>query len=651
MPYMVTDPDSLVKNVDFGKSDYSYDYPDRLDLKPGSELHQRILGRLLRYGWESARILSDRVPVWDEMNDKLTGYITASDKERIIKQKDPRKPISIVFPYSYAILETLVSYMCTAFFPEPMFRYEGMGPEDQAGAFLLEKLINLHVVRNKVALNLHTMFRDANAYGIGVVTPQWTTRRGTKLRKEETGTYDGLGAFTRNGYAKVESQDILFEGNTLLNVDPYGYLPDPNFPIHEVQRGEFVGWLDRSGYMDLLSEEKAGDSELFNVRYLRLVNNKTSNILGYERGRRNKRMPDTMRNRNVSDPIDLLHMYVKLIPRQWNIGKSEYPEKWLFTVAGDSVIIRAKPLGLNHDQFPVAITAPDFDGYSPVAYSRLEILSGMQTTIDWLFNSHIANVRKAINDMLIVDPYLLNINDLRDPEPGAIVRTRKPAWGRGVENSVKQLAITDITARNMQDVALIINYMQQVSGTDNPIMGSLRKGGPERLTTAEFQGTAQGAISRLERIARIIGLQSMQDIGYQFAYNSQQLMSQEVYVRTIGEWPETVRRTFKPEGNRVLVTPFDILVDYDLLVRDGSIPGGNFNDAWVDLFKTVATTELLVGRFDIVRIFKYIAIQLGAKNVEDFELPQQPPQIQASTANDEDIAQQVDAGNLVGAAA
>jgi len=591
--------------------------------------------------------MTERRPVWDELNDKLCAYITPTDKERLIKLKDPRKPVSIVFPYSYAILETLVSYMCTAFFPEPMFRYEGMGPEDVSGALLLEKVINLHVVRNKVALNLHTMFRDANVYGIGAVTPQWMVKRGTKTRSEDLGSYDNVGLFTQSGRTKVTREnEVLFEGNELLNIDPYGYLPDPNFPIHEVQRGEYVGWLDRAGYMDLLSEERDGDGELFNVRYLRHVNNKTSNILG-DKGFRNRRSNEPSRNRNISDPIDLFHIYVKLIPSDWNIGDSKYPEKWLFTVAGDAVIIRAKPLGLHHDQFPVAITAPDFDGYSPIAYSRLEILQGMQVVIDWLFNSHIANVRKAINDMLIVDPYLLNIEDLRDPEPGAIVRTRRPAWGRGVENSVKQLAVTDITARNMQDVSLIIQYMQQVSGTDNPIMGNLRKGGPERLTSAEFKGTTQGAISRLERIARVIGLQAMQDIGYQFAYNTQQLMNEDVYVKTVGQWPELIQRTMNPQENRVLVTPHDILVDYDLLVRDGSIPGGNFNESWIDLFKTIGESELLLPRFDIVRIFKYIATQLGAKNVEDFEMSPQKQQVQAITAPDEQVQQQNANGNLV----
>jgi len=646
MPYSVTSPDQTINNYNLEQYDYDYAYPDGLDLKPGAELHQRILARLLRYGWESSKVISNRKTDWDEMNDKLIAYIPLSEKEKAVKFKDKRKPVSIVFPYSYAILETIISYMVAAFFPDPMFRYEGIGPEDVGGAMLLEKIISLHVDRTKVALNLHTMFRDANAYGIGIVTPQWITKHGKKMTTAPGGIFDQAGTFHEANRDRVVVDSILFEGNALHNIDPYNYLPDPNFPIHEVQRGEYVGWMDKSNYMDLLTEEQQ-DPDLFNIRYLRHVNNKSSALLGADSRSRGKYYQE-LKNRNISDPIDLFNIYVKLIPSAWNLGDADVPEKWLFTVAGDAVIIRARPLGLYHDLFPVAITAPDFDGYSPVAYSRLEILSGMQTTIDWLFNSHIANVRKAINDVLIVDPYLLNIEDLRDPEPGGIVRLRRPAWGRGVENVVKQLTIMDITRTNLQDVSFLINYMQQVAGTDNPVMGTLRQGGPERLSAREFQSTARGAVSRLERIAKIIGLQAMQDIGYFFAYHTQQLMSEDVYVRSIGEWPRIIQEQFSPSGNRVLATPKDITVDYDLIVRDGSIPGGNFSDAWIQLFQSIAGNEQLLQRFDIVRIFKYIATQLGAKNVDEFEIKQQPPpQIAPVVAPDETVQQQAQAGNIV----
>jgi len=195
---------------------------------------------------------------------------------------------------------------------------------------------------------------------------------------------------------------------------------------------------------------------------------------------------------------------------------------------------------------------------------------------------------------------------------------------------------------------LVMKYMQQIFGTDNPMMGSLREGGPDRLTAQEFQGTAAGAVSRLERVAKVIGLQAMQDLGYMFAYHTQQLMSEEVWVNSAGRWPEDIMAELNPQRGRVKISPYDLLIDYDLMVRDGSIPGGNFSNTWVQMFKIIMENPMLTQRFDIMRIFKHIARNTGAKNVEEFEIKgQQVPAVNAQVLPDEQVAQQAQAGNLV----
>ena len=88
-----------------------------------------------------------------------------------------------------------------------------------------------------------------------------------------------------------------------------------------------------------------------------------------------------------------------------------------------------------------------------------------------------------------------------------------------------------------------------------------------------------------------------------------------------------------------------MLVDYDLIVRDGSIPGGNFSDVWTQLFQTIGSNPELMQHFDIVNIFKYIATSLGAKNVDAFE--RQQPAAQVSAAPDEQVLNQVANGELV----
>ncbi|MFA5037844.1 MAG: hypothetical protein WC479_11800, partial [Candidatus Izemoplasmatales bacterium] len=330
--------------------------------------------------------------------------------------------------------------------------------------------------------------------------------------------------------------------------------------------------------------------------------------------------------------------------REWKLSKSEVPEKWYFELAGDDVIIACEKADHNHGMYPMAVASPEYDGYSITPIGRMEVLYGLQHTLDFLFNSHVSNVRKAINDMLVVDPYLVNINDLKDPQPGKLIRLRRPAWGRGVDKVVQQLQVNDITRLNISDSAYITQWMDRISGADQSMQGSLRMSGPERLTGAEFSGTRSSAVSRLQRLAMIIGMQFMQDVGTQFAVHAQQYMSQDTYVSVYGRYADQLSATFGKSAHGK-VSPADLAINYDLIVRDGSIPGGNFSQSWIELFKIIGTTPELMGQFDVPRIFTYIAQQLGAKNVEDFK--RNVNRMQMTQMPDEQVAQQVQAGNLV----
>jgi hypothetical protein len=185
--------------------------------------------------------------------------------------------------------------------------------------------------------------------------------------------------------------------------------------------------------------------------------------------------------------------------------------------------------------------------------------------------------------------------------------------------------------------------MDRISGADQSMQGALRQGGPERLTSAEFQGTRGSAVSRLQRLAMIVGTQFFQDIGTMFAVHTQQYMTQRTYTKIVGRHADKLKQTFGREN--VSITPYDLAVNYDLIVKDGSIPGGNFSNAWIELFKIIGTSEELMQSFDITRIFTYIARELGAKNVEDFR--RNVGQINTQTMPDDQVAQQAQAGNLV----
>ncbi len=632
--------------------DMGYDYPRGMSLRPNSEAHQKLVKEVYTRALESSQEMSKRHTSWKKVDKTLTAYVKLDEAEENIKDKDDRKPVSIVVPYSYATLETILTYFVTAFLESPIFKYEGSSPEDIVGAILMEKVVDQHVQKFKVALNLHTMFRDSLSYGMGVVTPTWDIKWGWKAVVQDSGFMSALfSRFINTGKVRDREETILYEGNRLKNIDPYRYLPDPNVPIHEVQHGEFVGWVESTNYMKLLELER-NDNDVFNVKYLKGMTGETGksqfNKSRTESGRSDRFGAGTGAV-STTAPIDVVWMYWTLIPKDQKLTSTDYPEKWLIGLAADKVIICAKPLSLNHDMYPVAVCAPDFDGYSATPVSRLELMYGMQETLDWLFNSHISNVRKAINDMLIVDPSLINMADLEDPRPGKLIRMRRAAWGRGVENAVKQLAVGDVTKNHIGDAASIIDYMQRTSAATDSLSGMVRKSG-ERVTASESRDTRTSALSRLTKAAKIASLQAMQDIGYMFAVHTQQLMKQDMYVKTVGQWPDVLMQEYVKANSsqgRLKVSPFDLIVDCDLVIKDGSVQGSEYADSWIEVFRILTQQPALFQSFDMVRIFKHISRIMGAKDINEFIMQQGAPPVQASIEGQEQIDKGVQSGNVV----
>jgi hypothetical protein len=236
--------------------------------------------------------------------------------------------------------------------------------------------------------------------------------------------------------------------------------------------------------------------------------------------------------------------------------------------------------------------------------------------------------------------------DLEDPKPGKLIRMRRSAWGRGVENAVKQLQVNDITRTHIQDAASIIEYMQRTSAATDSVSGMIRKSG-ERVTAQESKSTTQNALSRLTKSAKIASLQAMQDIGYMFAVHTQQLMSKDTYVKATGSWADVLKKEYG-DKSRLNVTPFDLIVDYDVVVKDGSTAVGGDTEGWIEIFRIMSQQPQMYQNFDMVRIFKHIARIMGAKDINEFILEQGPvPPVSMSVSSTENIDKGVQQGNIV----
>lgn len=641
MPYILN-PNGSSSYGSLGSIKYSYKYPLRMNLQPGSEQHGKILSFVLDCAQKSRDAMSNRYETWRKMDKTLTAYISLDEKEEVLKNTDERKPVSTVVPVTYATMDTILTYLVGTFMQTPIFRYEGRGPEDTIGAMLMEAVVDAQADRFRAGLALHTMFRDMLAYGFGAVTPVWTKKTGYRRTAEPDGILSSLGRMFQTGFKKKREEVTLFEGNRLYNIDPYKSFLDPQCSAGSIQDSRYVGWLRRESMFDLLNQEE-WDTNLFNCKYLKHIDGRS--VYGEDESQRDK---DLVRQDFTLDDsyrynADVIYLYIDIIPSSMGLGSNDRPEKWLFAVAGDSVVLKAGPCDLDHNMFPVGMCAAEYDGYSVAPLARLEVVGGLQTFIDFLYNSHMTNVRKAVNDMFVVDPELVNINDLRNPSAGRLIRLRKKAWGRGVKDAVEQLQIYDVTKNHLQDVSFVSDLVDKVIGTPDALQGVMRQSS-ERRSATEFRETKGSALSRLERLAWVASLQAMSDLAYIYASQTQQFMSVDQYVKIVGRHEQELRAVFG-DASHALVDPLAILVDYDIKSGSSMLPTSGDPNQWAAMFQIIAANPQLAMQFDTMRIFQYWAKLTGAKNLEDFVL--RGPQVNAQVMPDEQVEQQAQAGNII----
>lgn len=605
--------------------DYGYEYPDGLDLKPGSTLHNSLIAKLMQKGQASRDYIKSRFPSWNLLDRHMTGFVPRTEAESIVKAKDSRKPLSVVLPVSYVGRETILTSLHAAYGVNP-FPVVGLSPDDTVKAVLLEQVLKTSLIRSKFELYLNTFLADGLTYGIGVMAPYWHVDTAFKTELEEAGEYDMFGNWQTSGYTPVRKEKVRWEGNRFKNIDPYLWLPDPICPAHDIQSAEGMGWLERDNRMSLLAMEQQDDS-FFNCKYLEAIPG-VSSLMGNEDLRNERHSMETYpTNTNATNsPVDVMYWYQTLIPKEWKLGDSDYPEKWLFAVAGDAVIIKAQPLDLNHNMYPISVVAPDFDGRSACPTARLEIIYGLQEFADWCYSVHIANIRKTVNNTFLANPFDIDMKSMKKvmSEAGGVVLLRRQAWTKDLKNSLMQIPQADVTRGHVQDAFAVTQFIERVLASPSYAQGMQDANAPERRTKAEFQTTAAGGVRRLSRMASLCYSMGLYDLGYMCVSHIQQFMSTNTWLSITGDLQQRLQLEYQYTPNlqqgMMQIGPGDIDADFDIAPFNSALPEEADPQALFMLYQQALQNPLLSQRFDLVRMYKGIARRFGERNIDDYEI-------------------------------
>lgn len=598
------------------------------------ELQQRV--RL----WE--RIAQTKFVKWRQAEEKALAYIPEREVDsarRAAREGGLPQYTTIQIPYSYAVVMAAHTYLTSVFMGrDPVFQFTGRHGETQQQVQAIEALIAYQVLVGRALPYLYTWLYDALKYGEGITGCYWDERIETVTSISEQQAVDPFTGFPLGKPEKIQQSERTrtYAGNRLYNLQPQDFIWDVRYTMREFQSGEFAGERKKLGWNEVVRRQKLGYyTNIDKIGYGRnkdtFINEQGSSLL--ERPESLASYSDGEIGNELKHPmmVGVYQLVVEVLPDEWKLGGSDFPEKWVFTCTDDfGVLIGAQPLGARHCKFPYSVVPLEPEGYGLTTRGLPEILEPVQNTVDWLINSHFYNVRAALNDRVIVDPSRVVMKDVLDPLPGKVVRLRPEAYGQDPKLAVTQFPTSNVTQAHMSDIPFMFGIGERIGGVNDQIMGMLASGG--RKTATEVRTSTSFGINRLKTTAEFASACGFDPLAMMLLQNTQQYYDMELKFKIAGDLMMNAGPGF------IMVNPESISGFYDFVPVDGTLPIDRFAqvELWQQLFQSILTVPAIGMQYDLGGIFQWVAQLAGLKNITQFRIqltPDQVLQAQASAGN------------------
>lgn len=557
-------------------------------------------------------------PRWKVAERKFQAYMSLPKYEKMLRDMNntskPPSPAIIVFPYQYAVISTIVSYMMRVFCARrPIFPLGFTSPGSAEAAPKMETVLQYNSEKTKMVARLHQFFLDGELYGLACMRNIWRvdTARRTTWRPASPMELITNPSLAGQWFPTTTDRQV-YEGNSITNIDPYMLLPDPSVPLAACNRlGEYIFARDFVSRIQLLNEQAQQ-----RVKYLE----KVEPLVGgqdtqwYDLSNRNlvskgqgHAGSDIRHKKGLSNIFMLDHGTINIIPRDWGLGESDRPQKFLFGIANRKQIIQCDALDNNHDMHPFVIAEPHSMGYGFGNPSTADYLGPIQDIMSWFLDSHIYNVRASLFNMFVYDPSRVEIADLKRPGPGKLIRLKPTAIGQDVRTAIQQLQVNDVTRANVGDLQTFMMIGDTVSAVSDNVRGVPRPGG--RKTATEVRVSGEASLNRLSTDAQFLSSLSVTDLTEQMVLNIQQYQSKELYLKLLGE--EALS----------LISPQSLAGDFIYPVHDGTLPLDRLAlvEVWKEILKALMTDPELRMSYSVPRVFEHAAELAGAVNISSFK--------------------------------
>lgn len=608
-----------------------------VELRYGSPKHTSVLNALLARIRLSKDFVSKKETHLQEADKQYQAYIPTEDKKSSNNscaidtgEVDTSEDYTTIYiPYSYSTLLAAHTYWCSVFLSRsPVLQFQGRHGEAEDQVLAVESLIDYQMTIGGNIAPLYIWMLDAAKYGYGVLCNYWDVEELTVASIMEVPMLDPAG-FPLGTQTKKEKKTATipgYVGNRNYTVNPYDYLPDPRVSLVDLQKGEFVGRLVDIGWNDMVRGQQ--EQRYFNVDVVRRRNlaRQANKTLPWDP---DGMLPSTYEDISTADIKDVgttscVHIFVELIPQEWGLGTGASPEKWVFTVAAEEIIVEARPYGALHNKYPFFVIPYEVDGYNVLTRGMLELLKPLNDTLSWLVNTHFYNVRSVLNGSFVFDPMKVNTTDLLRKGAGKLIRLRREAWGSDVRSAITQLPVMDVTQTHLKDAQIVGDMIQRISAVTDNVMGMVNPGG--RKTATEIRSSNTFGISRLKTTAEFWSEVGFKPLAQVMLQQTQQYYDLERMYKVAGD-------TGTMEMMRI--TPESIAGFFDYIAVDGTMPVDRYAQAnlWREILGGLMKMPQLAMTYNVPGIFEWVAQLAGLKNIKRFRVQGvDPMQLAAASA-------------------
>lgn len=583
-----------------------------------NKLHDRLKDAICRRQEASERQMQKFHKQWSQADDSMRAYIHEKEVDRKRKyNKEYRGEVDYVtleVPYTFATVMTAHTYFSSVFLARsPLWQFTGRHGEGLDAVQAVEAVMDYQQTVGGHKPPLYHWLYDLAKYSVAVGGEYWEEEeRVVSTLKEVPRTFMGI----EIGGTKTEMvQEIVkgFVGNKLYNIRPYDFLPDPRLPLWKFQEGEFAGRKTSETFANLIATQQAHPGTYINLDRLKEVAQFARGNRVEEGSPRNER-PVQPGEENIPGmgSFNITEMYIKLIPKMWGLGDSNRLEIWKFLLAEKCLIIQACPMGLYHNQFPYFVGEGNFGSDEFAKFGMTEIMRPLTDILTWLVNSHFYNVRRVLNNQLVVDPSRITMKDLTKPGQ-RIMRLKPTAYGTDVRLAVHQLQMQDVTRSHLADAQYVEGMIHKVTAVMENVMGLQSTSG--RRSATEARQAYQQSITRLKTPVEYNSALAFAPLAGRMLSNTQQMLDVERKYAIAGSTLDVARKFIE-------VNAQTISGSFDFVPVDGAMPIDRLAQAtfWKELLMQMARLPNAYMEWDINGMIAHAMKMQGERNIDRFRI-------------------------------